>query len=264
MAAVSVVKEGKIAVVTLAKEPVNSMDLGLWKELLSAVESIEADSEVRGMIFRSGLKRGVFTAGLDLKELHGPSTSEARLKDFWTTLSAVLVKVYSSSKVTAAAINGACPAGGCALALCCDLRVISADGAIGLNEVPLGIPVPLYWVSLFASVVGPRQAEKLLQTGELVPSARALQLGLVDFVVDAADNVFPETLQQVGQWLKSPDTGRVLTKKALRNELATNWANGTQQEAALVWQSVSDKRTVAMLSKVMERLAGGPKKAAKL
>lgn len=65
-------------------------------------------------------------------------TNEEKLKKFWRMLSKTLVAVYSSPKVTVAAVAGACPAGGCCLALCCDLRVITADGAMGLNEVALG------------------------------------------------------------------------------------------------------------------------------
>ena len=40
--------------------------------------------------------------------------------------------------------RGACPAGGCILALCCDERVMTDDSTscIGLNEVALGIAVP--------------------------------------------------------------------------------------------------------------------------
>lgn len=62
------------AVATIAREPVNSMNLELWRELLATLEALEADPAVRGVIWASGLKRDVFTAGNDLKVvllLHG-------------------------------------------------------------------------------------------------------------------------------------------------------------------------------------------------
>jgi hypothetical protein len=43
---------------------------------------------------------------------------------------------------------GACPAGGCCLALACDIRLASDSCSIGLNEVALGIPVPAFWAQL--------------------------------------------------------------------------------------------------------------------
>ena len=54
------------AVLTITREPVNSMDLDLWRELAAVLEQLEADIEVRGVIFQSGLKRDVFTAGNDI------------------------------------------------------------------------------------------------------------------------------------------------------------------------------------------------------
>lgn len=271
MATVSVTKEaGNLAVVTLAKEPVNSMDLAFWQELLKTFEGLESDPEVRAVVFRSGLRRSVFTAGLDLRELYAPTTSEERLNEFWRTLTTALSKIYSSSMVTVAAINGACPAGGCGLALCCDYRVISADGSIGLNEVQLGIPVPQFWVELFTRTVGQRQAEMLLQTGQLVPSAHAVQLGLVDAVVASGEEVLPTAVAEVERWLKNPDVGRTSTKQVMRSEFAGRWAAGIPEEAGKVWATISDKRTVALLGKVMQRLSGGKagsgdgQKAAKL
>mmetsp|Transcript_60506 Transcript_60506/g.129837 ORF Transcript_60506/g.129837 Transcript_60506/m.129837 type:complete len:269 (-) Transcript_60506:68-874(-) len=264
MPVISVAKEDDgIAVVTIAKEPVNSMDLTLWQELLAALEVLEADGTTRGVIFRSGLKRSVFTAGLDLKELHAPSTSKERLFEMWSTLSKVLQKIYISPMVTAAAINGACPAGGCGLSLCCDYRVITADGSMGLNEVQLGIPVPGYWVELMASVVGQRQAEKVLMLGELPPADKLLQMSMVDVVVDSGDKVLPAALAEVRRWLKNPDPGRVATKQSLRGSLAERWKAGTQEEAGSVWAAISAPSTVASLTQVMERLSGGKKPPAK-
>lgn len=60
-------KPGGYAVATIARQPVNSMDLELWRELLATLETLEADPAVRGVIWVSGLKRDVFTAGNDLK-----------------------------------------------------------------------------------------------------------------------------------------------------------------------------------------------------
>lgn len=238
------------------------MDLTFWEDLLAAFETCEADQAVRAVVFRSGLKKNVFTAGLDLKELFLPTTSKERLFKFWGVLSKTLIKVYSTSMVTMAAIPGACPAGGCGLALCCDFRVITTEGSMGLNEVALGIPVPMFWIELMANTIGQRQAELALQTGVMIPSERLLQISMVDVVVKDASEVLPRALQEAGRWLKNPDAGRAATKDVLRSPLAKRWANGIEDEASMVWASVSDPRTVASLKAVQERLGGG-KAAAK-
>ena len=70
------------AVITLAKEPVNSMDAKLWQQMYDAFMECENDTKVRGVIFKSGLKKSVFTAGLALTELYAPVTSEEKLFAF--------------------------------------------------------------------------------------------------------------------------------------------------------------------------------------
>ena len=96
---VSVEKNKNYAVISLVKEPVNSMNLELWKALAAAINECDSDPNIRGIIFTSGVKKNVFTAGLDLKELHAPSTSKERLLEFWRTLANVLIAVYSSNMV---------------------------------------------------------------------------------------------------------------------------------------------------------------------
>lgn len=67
---------------------------------------------VKGVIICSGLKRDLFTAGNDLKELYAPNTSMERYKLFWKTSNRFLARLLISPLVTVAAIRGQCPAGG--------------------------------------------------------------------------------------------------------------------------------------------------------
>jgi 3,2-trans-enoyl-CoA isomerase len=142
------------AIISLKRDPVNSMNLDLWKQLTSEVQKCENDPTIRGVIFTSGLTRQIFTAGNDLNELYAPSTSLERFTEFWTVSNQCIANLSKSKLVTVAALNGACPAGGTALALACDFRVASEDTKMGLNEVALGISVPPYWVKLMATVIG--------------------------------------------------------------------------------------------------------------
>mmetsp|Transcript_120941 Transcript_120941/g.347449 ORF Transcript_120941/g.347449 Transcript_120941/m.347449 type:complete len:267 (-) Transcript_120941:168-968(-) len=263
-AGISVAKEDGVAIVTFAGEPVNAMSLAFWKELLATVEGLDADPEVRAMVFHSGLKKSVFTAGLDIRELYVPMTNHDRVYEFWATLSEALVKIYSTPKITAAAIKGACPAGGCVLSLCCDYRAITADGSMGLNEVILGIPVPHFWAQVFASVTGQRQAELLLQSGAMPKAPELLKIGMVDAVVETADEVLPAALKEVRKWLKYRDASRAMTKMSLRGPLAERWHQGIEWESDMVWQSLNEPEAIESLTKVLKMLAGGNAPAAKL
>ncbi len=66
------IRPGGYAIVTLQKEPVNSLDLDTWVQLERALDQLEHDPSVSGVIFASGLKRDVFSAGNDLLELYAP------------------------------------------------------------------------------------------------------------------------------------------------------------------------------------------------
>jgi Delta3-Delta2-enoyl-CoA isomerase len=73
-------QKGSYAIVTLLREPVNTMNLSMWEQLTEALNSLEANPNMRGVIFQSGLQRDVFTAGNDIMELYAPNTSPERYR----------------------------------------------------------------------------------------------------------------------------------------------------------------------------------------
>lgn len=235
------------------------MNAKLWADLQAALSACEADPSCRGLIIRSGLDRDVFTAGNDLAELYAPQTSLDRYREFWVISQRFLANLYRSRLVTAAAIRGACPAGGCVVALCCDVRVITASGTMGLNEVQLGIPVPRYWTELMATTIGQGKAEPLLLEGRLVPAHEAKSLGLVTEVVSRPEELMPRAMELIKPSLMLPPAdGRMFTKLSLREDLSARWAAAAKKEAEEAWErTLTSKETIAALEGVMARLAGG-------
>lgn len=67
---------GSLALCTIRRDPVNSMDTELWEGLAAALDKAESIPGVRALVFRSGLAKDVFTAGNDIMELYEPATSE--------------------------------------------------------------------------------------------------------------------------------------------------------------------------------------------
>jgi enoyl-CoA hydratase/carnithine racemase len=117
-------KERKIAIIALKKEPANAMSLEFWEQLLSALEECEREEHgIRAVIFESTVLKDVFTAGNDINELYAPVTDRERYRKFWLVQTNFLTKLLVSKLVTIASIKGACPAGGTCLALCCDFRI---------------------------------------------------------------------------------------------------------------------------------------------
>jgi hypothetical protein len=75
--------EDNYAVLTVAREPVNSLNLQVWSELLAALQYLEANSNVKVLVIASGLKKDVYCAGNDITELYAPMTTAARYRQFW-------------------------------------------------------------------------------------------------------------------------------------------------------------------------------------
>jgi Delta3-Delta2-enoyl-CoA isomerase len=261
----SYVLDDTLAIVSLHREPVNSMNTALWTQLLQTLDSLESNPHVRGVIFTSTLKRNVFTAGNDLSELYAPSTSLAQYSNFWVTSNMFLARLYTSPLVTIAAVKGACPAGGCCLAMCCDFRIVTKDATMGLNEVAIGISVPGNWIKLMISIIGQGKADKLTQYARTVGAEEALKIGLVDRVVEKAEDLELEATKLATEIFKLPDAGRGVTKGLLRNDLGDAWGDKTtlENEAHRTWGSLTNEDTIKALKAVMTRLSK-PKGKAKI
>lgn len=271
------VPAGGYAVITLAKEPVNSLDTGLWSGLHAALLDVEGDASMRGVIIASGLARPVFSAGNDLRELYAPGTSAARFAAFWAAQSRCLTALHGSRLATLAAIRGACPAGGCAIALCCDARLMTASGSIGLNEVALGISVPKYWARLMGERIGQAAAERLLLSGTMVSPQQALQLGLVDELVGASsggagaagagagagaaggDALMARARALMERMAALPPGARAATKALLHAEFDAEWLEyALEVEAGPgVWSFLQQPAVLASLGAALQRLSGG-------
>jgi Delta3-Delta2-enoyl-CoA isomerase len=89
------------ATVTMNRPPVNSLNLELLAELNTALDDLQ-NNRSRGMILSSSAPT-VFSAGLDIMEMYKPN--QERLKEFWTNLQDVWLKLYGSPFPTAAAIH---------------------------------------------------------------------------------------------------------------------------------------------------------------
>lgn len=246
-----------VAVVWICKEPVNSMDMHLWSELDGALTSIESAKDApRAVIFASGLKRHIFTAGNDLNELNAAATTKERFAGFWRAQTHFLAHLLRSPLVTVAAIKGACPAGGCITSLCCDYRVMTEKGHIGLNEVKIGVPVPEVWCKVMQRIVGPK-AERLLLTGKTCAPSEAHALGLVDEVVPA-DKLMDAARAAAQRFVKAAKpAGYAGTKFFLRGDLSAALADGCEAEIVSTWGFLSRDDVKGMVQAYLSALGGG-------
>ncbi|XP_045397156.1 enoyl-CoA delta isomerase 1, mitochondrial [Lemur catta] len=207
-----------VAVMKLKSPPVNSLSLEFMTEFLISLEKLENDKAFRGVVITSDCP-GVFSAGLDLTELCGQNP--AHYTEYWKAVQELWLRLFLSNMVLVAAINGVCPAGGCLMALTCDVRVLADNPkfVIGLQETQLGIVAPFWLKDNLVNTIGHRASEHALQLGLLFPPAEALQVGIVDQVVPE-DQLQSTALSVMARWMAIPDHARQLTKAMMRKATA--------------------------------------------
>jgi enoyl-CoA hydratase/carnithine racemase len=172
-----------VATVTLNRpDKRNAMNAAMLVGLRAAFDELDARRDVRVVVVRGA---GVaFCAGMDLREMEA---QRGALGDPEQGVVAILQRVEASRHPTIALLHGDAVAGGCELALHCDLRV-AADGArLGMPLSRIGLVVPFPLAQKLVEIIGPAATRHLLFTGRLVDAARAKELGMVHDVVPAAD-----------------------------------------------------------------------------
>lgn len=212
---------GDIREIRLARPPVNALNTELCRALIEAINRA-LDDGVRGIVLAGNPK--IFSAGMDVPYLVSLGDNRHALLDAWQAFFGAARTLAESRIPVVAALTGHAPAGGCVLALCCDYRVMarSVDTArpfaIGLNETEVGLVVPEGIQRLMRRVVGPYRAERLLVAGEMVPAEHALQIGLVDELVDQQD-VTARAVAWLEKLLRLPHHPMLQTRALARRDL---------------------------------------------
>jgi enoyl-CoA hydratase/carnithine racemase len=172
-----------IATVTLNRpDKRNAMNAAMLLALRGAFEELDARRDVRVVVVRGA--GPAFCAGMDLREMEA---QRGALGDPDQGVVAILQRVEASRHPTVALVHGDAIAGGCELALHCDLRVAAEGARLGMPLARIGLVVPFPLAQKLVEVIGPAATRQLLFTGRLVDATRARELGMVHEVVPPAD-----------------------------------------------------------------------------
>lgn len=175
-----------IAVVTIDRpEVLNALDIPALLELEKAFESLEEDRSVRAVIV-TGAGERAFVAGGDIADLDS-RRGLAHYREFAEVIHRVLRRIERFPKPTVAAVRGYALGGGVELLLTLDVRVLADDAKLGLPEITLGIFPGAGGTQRLMRQVPLCRAKELMFTGDPIPAAEAVALGLANRVVPAAD-----------------------------------------------------------------------------
>ena len=174
--------QNNITIITINRESkLNALTIDTLREIKQAVTIANEDDDVYGMII-TGAGQKAFAAGADISEFAHFNEEQA------TRMSAdghdVMNTIEDGNKICIAAVNGFALGGGCELAMACHLRIASGNAKFGQPEVNLGVPPGYGGTQRLIQLIGKGKALELLLTGDAIDAQTALQLGLVNHVVE--------------------------------------------------------------------------------
>ena len=223
---IKVSTQNQIQILELSRPKVNAIDESLIQALNDELNKIEKDDSIKGIILTG--QDGIFSAGLDIVSLY--QKDKEYMKSFWRLFSNLLLRIYCYPKLIFTAISGHSPAGGTVISIMTDYRIMSKGNyVIGLNEVAVGLSMPIGIGRVFQSLLGERVAEKMTLTGKLVNPDTAQGIGLVDEVVDS-ENLLKHSIETMNEWLKLPFNKQIDSKLSLRKEVIDLMKNTIEKE----------------------------------
>jgi 3-hydroxyacyl-CoA dehydrogenase/enoyl-CoA hydratase/3-hydroxybutyryl-CoA epimerase/enoyl-CoA isomerase len=174
----------------LQGESVNKFDNATVTSLAAALDALEAESGIKGLLVSSA--KPVFVVGADITEftsLFGAGKEE--IKPFTGANNKNFNRIASLPYPSAVAINGFAMGGGLECCLACDFRVMSTAAKIGLPETKLGILPGWGGTVRLPRIIGVDEAVMWMATGADKRADAALKAGAVDAVAG------PEQLRDV-------------------------------------------------------------------
>jgi 3-hydroxyacyl-CoA dehydrogenase len=166
----------RVALISFANPPVNSLGVAVRQGLLAALERAATDADVAAIVLMGA--GGKFSAGADIKEFNTPLVLQP------PTLRHLIRAVEDSPKPVIAAISGTCLGGGLELSLGCHYRIATPDAQIGLPEVKLGLLPGAGGTQRLPRVVGIELALNMIVSGEPLPARQLSRTALLDRIID--------------------------------------------------------------------------------
>lgn len=166
--------------------------MAFFEEAAPAIEGL------KGVVI-TGAGEKAFVAGADITEFQGLNPQQGRELAQRGQDTFYLIEHFKRPVV--AAVNGFALGGGCELAMACHLRIAGEKARFGQPEVNLGL-IPGYGgTQRLVQYIGKSKAMEYLMTAEMIGAADALQLGLVNYVVPAGEEVSKakELIEKIAQ-----------------------------------------------------------------
>ncbi|MEO8296459.1 MAG: enoyl-CoA hydratase [Burkholderiales bacterium] len=215
-----------VATIEIARpEKKNALTGAMYSAMADALNAAQADAVVRAVVITG--QPGIFTSGNDLEDFlqHPPTSNEAPVYRFMRALTAL-------DKPVIAAVTGAAIGVGTTMLLHCDFVYVSDEARLAMPFTSLGL-VPEFASSLTVPrVVGMAKAAELLLLGEPFSGAAAVELGIANAVLPAAE-VLPHARRIAQRFNQLPPAAVRASKRLLRQAQGDAVVRTIERESAV-------------------------------
>ena len=239
-------KEENIAFLTINRpDKLNALNETVKTEINSALDDFENDDDVK-IIMISGSGEKAFIAGDDISEF------ESRSKSDFEVLQNLTTRISNLKKITIASIQGYALGGGLEIALACDFRIATINSKFGFPEINLGLIPGAGGTQRLPRLIGETKSLELILTGDLIDSKKALEIGLINSMVEN-DALMEESLKLAKKISEKNLQALQVAKESIRYHVENDMKSCLQKELNLLWKLVntdeSRKRVKEFLKK---------------
>jgi 2-(1,2-epoxy-1,2-dihydrophenyl)acetyl-CoA isomerase len=250
----------QVATITMNRpDAMNALTTEMKEQLVETLTRAAGDQQARAVIL-TGAGRA-FCVGQDLRE-HARSLDAGDLTLADTVqrhYNPIVLSITRMSKPVIAAVNGTAAGAGASFAFACDFRLAADNASFATAFSRIGLVPDSGSSWTLQRLVGYGRATALMLLAEPVTASQALEMGLVNAVVPAA-NLAATAHELAARLAAGPTVAYGLTKQALDFAASHGLAEALEREAELQAAAgrTEDHRsaTRAFLAKEAPRFAG--------
>jgi len=175
-----------VLTLTLNRPPVNALDLKTITELQAAFKQAARDESIRCVVLTGA--GSTFCAGHDVSEMLAARGEAISYRShLQATYNLLILQIRQIEKPVVAVVNGPVAGAGLGIALACDMRIASDTARFTVGFTGIGLSLDSGISLLLPALIGLGRATEFAFTNEAISAEQALEWGLVNRIVPAAD-----------------------------------------------------------------------------
>ncbi len=216
-----------VTLIKITSKPLGVLRFGVKRALQATLTQLEANPSTRCVVL-TGVE-GAFSVGSDIRDFRQDVGWLLENEYVEADLNAA---IETSRLPVIAACNGHTLGGGAVLALACDIRMAAESATFGFPEVKVGAFASGSGTQRLPRLIGRGRALDLLMTGRTIDATKALDIGLVEYVVPD-DELLERALDLASEIAANSAPAVSATKQCVNVGLREGFEAGLGQERKL-------------------------------